>query len=474
MLLQLLQWLQNTLSASTIIYSAGALVLLQGLVSLIAIQTGNISTTRRELRNLRRLGLSTSNMADQYDSKFDAPEGTKTDGPIRIKSIYLHPVKSCGFVEVDRALLTKSGFMYDRCFALATENTEKDTVAPSKWRFISQRTKPNMSLIQTELWLPHKESNPRDPLVQAGGCVVLTIPDPDVPSWINRLETFLYTWDPSATPQLSFIAPLQPTPAQMDECQMRIKTFGIHARDATGLDMGKIPSVATGLSKLKKFLEIPEHQSFTLLRCTPDTLTRTEKNLAPLEHIGSPAVHGYTDQQPININSLSSVHAVSPHLPPENQPLNALRFRANIWITGAPAYDEETWKRYRILPKPKPKNVLNTEPRADVSPSLSVVCRTSRCTIPNVNLDTGAFDADIPRADKKKGKPQPSTTLVEYRTPENGNKAALGYLGMHCVPEDRGLVEAEEQKVGLYVEVGDEIEVLERGVHLYGSTANEY
>ena len=473
MLLQILLWLQNTLSASMAIYGVGALVLLLGLVSLIAIQTGNISTTRRELRHLRKLGLPTSNMADQYDSKFDAPEGTETGSPVRIKAIYLHPVKSCGFVEVDRALLTKTGFMYDRCFALATETTEKDTVAPSKWRFISQRTKPNMSLVQTELWLPHSGSNPRDPLVQAGGCVVLTFQDPGVPSWINQLETFLNTWDPSARPQLSFIAPLQPTPAQMDECQIRMKEFGIHSRDAMGLDMGKIPSVAAGLSKLKKFLDIPEHQSFTLLRCTPDTLTRTDKNLAPLKHIGSPSVHGYTDQQPININSLSSVHGVSQHLPPENQPLDALRFRANIWITGAPAYDEESWKRYRILPRPQ--NTPNTrEPRADVAPSLSVVCRTSRCTIPNVNLNTGTFDADIPRAGKKKGKAQPSTTLFEYRTVENGNKSALGYLGMHCVPEDRGLVEAEEQKVGLFVEVGDEIEVLERGVHLYGSTANEY
>src|SRR5699024_2356174 len=97
-----------------------------------------------------------------------------------------------------------------------------------------------------------------------------------------------------------------------------------------------------------------------------------------------------------------------------------------------------------------------------------------RCTMPNVNLNSGEFDADIPPPGKKKGKPQPSATLVEYRTVETGNGAALGYIGMHCVPEDRDLREAEEQKAGLYVEVGDEIEVLEQGVHLYGSTGNDY
>jgi hypothetical protein len=94
--------------------------------------------------------------------------------------------------------------------------------------------------------------------------------------------------------------------------------------------------------------------------------------------------------------------------------------------------------------------------------------------MPNVDPDSGKFDTDIPLPGKKRGKPQPSTTLVKYRTVETGNNGALGYLGMHCVPEDRNFMEVEEQEVGVYVEVGDEIEVLERGVHLYGSTGNDY
>lgn len=472
MLLRLLQCVRDA-EASTALYSAAALILLLGVISAVAIRNGNISTTRRALKHLQRLGVSTSNMADQYDPKFDAPEDTATDGPIRIKAIYIHPVKSCGPIEVDRALLTKTGFMYDRCFALATEAGNTDDKTTSEWRFISQRTKPNMALVNTELWLPHSRSNPRDPLVQAGGCVVMTFEDPDPPTWSSWLETLFYTWIPSAKPQVSFIAPLNPTAAQLDECNIGLKNFIIHYRDASGLDMGKHPSVAAGLSKLKKFLGIPAQQTLMLFKCTPDTLTRTDKNLAPLEYIGSPAVHGYTDQQPININSLSSVHAVSALLPKENQPMNALRFRANIWFTGAPAYDEETWKRYNILPKGS-STTNDKEPRANVTPTLSVVCRTSRCTIPNVNPDTGIFDADIPPPDKKKGKPQPSTTLVKHRTVESGNKAALGYLGMHCVPEDHSLKEAESQERGLFVEVGDEIEVLERGEHLYGSTGNDY
>lgn len=468
MLLNLLQCLLGMLEASTIAYGATALALLLSLVITIVVQTGSNATMKKKLAHLRRHGVSASNMKDQYDSKFDAPEGAATSGPVRIKAIYIHPVKSCGPIEVDRALLTKTGFMFDRCFVLATEVADADGKG-SRWRFISQRTKPTMSRVQTELWLPDEKSHPHDPLAQAGGCLVLSFDDPDPPGFITRLETYLHTWNPSAIPRLSFIVPLQPTSAQINEFEIGFKSFDILLRGGKGLDMGKIPSVAAALPKLGKFLGIPEHESLTLLRCTPDTLSRTNKNLAPLEYIGSPSVHGYTDQQPININSLSSVHAVSTLLPPENQPLNALRFRANIWITGAPAYEEEAWKRYRILPKS-----ANTNARADVAPTLSVVCRTGRCTMPNVNPSSGVFDADIPLPGKKRGKPQPSTTLVEYRTVENGNKAALGYLGMHCVPEDQSLEEAKKQEAALYVEVGDEIEVLERGVHLFGSTSEQY
>ncbi|BCR84741.1 MOSC domain-containing protein [Aspergillus chevalieri] len=457
MLLQLVQSLQG-LNAATVLYFGITAALLLSLGFAAIVQNGNTSKTRRSLRNLRRFGLSTgnSNMTDQYSPKYAIPEDIPTNGPIRIKSIYIHPVKSCGPIELNRALLTKTGFMYDRCFAIAAETD-------GKWRFISQRTKPGMALIETELWLPHEGSDSSDVLVKAAGCVVLRFRDPDVPDWTKRLEMFLHTGDFFATPEVSIVVPLQPVG------ELKPKTFNIHRRDTNGLDMGQIPSVAVALPKLKRFLEIPEKQPFTLLRCTPESLLRTDLNLAPLDYIGSPAVHGYTDQQPVNINSLSSVHAVSTLLPKENQPLNALRFRANLWVTGAPAYAEESWKRYRILPKSG-----NTEPRADVAPALSVVCRTSRCTMPNVNPDTGRFDADMPPPGKKKGKPQPSTTLVEYRTIETGNKAALGYLGMHCVPEDRDFREAEEQGEGLYVEVGDEIEVLETGVHVFGSTGNDY
>ncbi|KAF9776518.1 hypothetical protein IL306_005270 [Fusarium sp. DS 682] len=428
--------------------------------SLFILWLQNVPSTPKELRNLRREGVSASNMSDQTDTKYDLPQNAESNNPIRIKAIFVHPIKSCAPIELNRAQVIKSGFVWDRCFALAMEVNRAESEGGPIWRFISQRTKPLMSQIKTELWLRPEKSNTAEPSFDPVGCLVLKFPDPDPLSWIDQLKSMVFP----RPGEVSAFVPLSPDESYLREHKITMKTFAIHSREAKGLDMGKAPTVAAVIPKLKRFLNIPEHQSLTLLRCTPNTLVPTEKNLAPLEHIGKPAVHGYTDQQPVNVNNLASVHAVSALLPKENQPLNALRFRANIWITGAPAFDEETWKRYRVIPKRHP----------GAAPSFSVVCRTSRCTMPNVNPVTGKFDTDKPDGDKTRGNAQPSSTLVKYRTVEDGNPRALGYLGMHCVPENAGLHEAAKNSESLYVQVGDEIEVLERGVHLYGLTANDY
>lgn len=469
MLRQIVEQIQGQLSGQTIGFAIAALAWLVTFGSFTALRASNGFQTRSKLNNLRRLGIPKSNMDDQYDAKYAAPEGSKTQGPVSIKAIFIHPVKSCGPVELDRAILTKSGFLYDRVFAFATNATPGGPSDAPPLQFISQRTKPKMSLIKSELWLPHGSSDKEDPLVKAGGCIVLKFPDPDPVTWVQKVQMVFEGGSMSDTPHHSFIVPLSPPAADAANVDLATKPFTIHSRTANGINMTSIPSVAGAIPKLKKFLGYSDRHTLAIFKCTPDTLTRTDKNLAPLANIGSPAVHGYTDQQPVNINSISSVQAVSDLMPDENKPLNALRFRANLWITGSSAYDEESWKRCRIGHRGSGGHRLSS---LDVT--LSVVCRTSRCTMTNVDPGKGAFSSETPPEGKKIGKPQPTTTLVDYRTVEDGNKAALGYIGMHAVPEDMDLKTAAEKSEQLYVQVGDEIEVLERGEHLYGSTANDY
>ena len=86
----------------------------------------------KKLLHLRDVANDTgSNLDDETDPKYDKAEDDSTPGSVRIKALCIHPIKSCRPIEVKRALLTKTGFAYDRCFSFATEKT------PGDWRFIS-------------------------------------------------------------------------------------------------------------------------------------------------------------------------------------------------------------------------------------------------------------------------------------------------------------------------------------------------
>lgn len=193
----------------------------------------------------------------------------------------------------------------------------------------------------------------------------------------------------SAQPQVSFNIPLRPTSEQIDDWGLRIKAFGVQERKSSGLDCSDVPAFAAILPKLRRYLQLSAKENLTLMACTPDTLAPADTNLAPLEHIGTPSKLCYTDEQPLHIINLPSVHAVSELLPPENQPLSARRFRPNIFVTGAPAFSEETWKRFRVLPR-------RSRSKTAAPPSISVVCRTARCTMPNVEPHSGHISYENP------------------------------------------------------------------------------
>ncbi|GAB7336286.1 hypothetical protein MBLNU13_g09037t1 [Cladosporium sp. NU13] len=404
-----------------------------------------------------------SNLDDETDRKYEKAEDDSTTGSVRIKALCIHPIKSCRPIEVKRALLTKTGFAYDRCFSFAIEKT------PGDWRFLSQRTKPGMALIEQRLWLPHADSNPDHASVKSGGVLAVSFPDPDPPSTLARARAVLETGELSAQPQVTFTVPLRPTPEQIDDWGLRIKAFGVQERKSSGLDYSDVPAFAAVLPKLRHYLQLSAKENLTLMACTPDTLAPADTNLAPLEHIGTPSKLCYTDEQPLHIINLPSVHAVSELLPPENQPLSARRFRPNIFVTGAPAYSEETWKRFRVLPQ-------GSRSKTVAPPSMSVVCRTARCTMPNVEPHSGHISYENPPPGRKRGKPQPSTTVAEYRMVEDKrvNPIALGYMGMHCVIEDSTFGKGASGDDEVYVQVGDEIEVFETGIHRWGSTAHDY
>lgn len=142
-------------------------------------------------------------------------------------------------------------------------------------------------------------------------------------------------------------------------------------------------------------------------------------------------------QYPIHILNLASVHDVASKMPRRPIPyemqvpmLNALRFRANIYVTGPPAFHEDTWTKAKI-----------THPKSEDGIDLHVSCRTTRCNLPNVDPETGIAHRN-----------EPGTTLRSYRVVDEGSKSAC--LGMMITPLNEGKVN-----------VGDFVEVTETGQH---------
>lgn len=136
----------------------------------------------------------------------------------------------------------------------------------------------------------------------------------------------------------------------------------------------------------------------------------------------------------MHILNLASVHDVAGKLPRDPTPngmwkfpiINALRYRANIYFTGPPAFHEDNWTKANIGSTP-----------------YHISCRTTRCKLPNVDPETGIADAN-----------EPMTTMRKYRVIDEGSKNAV--LGMQVTPLEAG-----------EVKVGDTIEVLETGSHYF-------
>ena len=128
----------------------------------------------------------------------------------------------------------------------------------------------------------------------------------------------------------------------------------------------------------------------------------------------------------MSIMNLASVHDVSSRLSKGYSKLNALRYRANLYMTGPPAFHEDDWTKARIG-----------------SGAYHVSCRTTRCNLPNVDPETGIPDRN-----------EPGTTMRKYRIIDGGSKSPC--LGMSVTPFGLG-----------EIKVGDEIEVLGTGEHFF-------
>lgn len=242
--------------------------------------------------------------------------------------------------------------------------------------------------------------------------------------------------------------PLEPTPERAESKLYTNEDVTVWKDRPQAINItNEIDNVA--LDKLRYFLGVSK--PLALFRRDDTNLRPVTRNL-PEDFADGRFQIGFSDSYSAHILNVASVRSLDESLPGDasmKNHLDARRFRANIYIDGPSAFEEDKWKRVAFGRCIEPRIVFNEgrgrQTRAQgghTAPEKAEFlfgCETSRCTLPNVDPDSGIKD-----------KNEPYTTLMKTRkTIESEPKAA--FLGMQILP----LLE-----YGI-ISVGDEIEVLE-------------
>ena len=438
-----------------------------------------------QIQGCRRFGLPAgqSNLKDQF-----TPGPATSNKTARVKALFTYPIKSCHGVQLPASEVQNTGLKYDRMFTFAQLHSKQE--AEHEWRFITAREVPRLAILKTELWVPDlRTPGPKQPrghvrqvsddtsagdrgrsrsrkgtvtLESAGidaerrrklsipfiaedwrsngGCLVITFPyEPRFNPFGLRTET------------VTIRIPLKPTPERAEAKMYTTQEIKVWK------DYPQTTNVTNEIDqasqeKLKKFLGVSK--PLALFRQDDRQLRHVTRNLP--EHLADGRFRvGFADSYPLHVLNIASVRALDSNMPDDTTLkgcLDARRFRANVYIEGPAAFDEDTWKRASFgrciqprLDLARGRSAHSTDDDEDDGSGpgraeFMFGCGTSRCTLPNVGPDTGVKD-----------KSEPYKTLMRTRkTDEKQPKAA--FLGMQVIPLfEHGLVS-----------VGDEIEVLER------------
>lgn len=439
------------------------------------------SSRTSQIPGCRRFGLAAgqSNLKDQFTQR---PSTSSTTA--RIKALFAYPIKSCRGVQLPASEVKNTGLKYDRMFTFAQLHSKQD--AEDEWRFITAREVPRLVMLETELWVPDlRTQSPKGHVRQVSddiskgdrgrsrsrkGTVTLESAGIDAERRRKLSIPFIaedwrsnggclvitFSYEPSFNPfglrteKVAIRIPLKPTPERAEA-----KLYTTH-----DIKVWKDYPQATNVTneidqasqdKLKKFLGV--NKPLALFRQDDRQLRHVTRNLP--EHLADGRFRiGFADSYPLHVLNVASVRALDADFPDDatlKGCLDARRFRANIYIEGPPAFEEDNWKRASFgrciqprLDLARGRSAHSTEDDDDGSgpgrAEYMFGCGTSRCTLPNVSPDTGVKD-----------KSEPYKTLMRTRKMDEKQPKAA-FLGMQVIPLfEHGLIS-----------VGDEIEVLER------------
>ncbi|PFH60939.1 hypothetical protein XA68_18514 [Ophiocordyceps unilateralis] len=380
-----------------------------------------------------------SNLRTQHSAVHEAQAGR----PTTIQSLFIYPIKSCRGIELSRATVLPTGLENDRIFALAqrkpTPGVDADVGA---WEVLTQRQMPLMANIKVDVWLPDSSKKSRQLGKVEEPFVLVRFPWADRgPRRLVQLLAAKLSRGLRAVPEKEFILPLN-YPSAQDVAALGYKHDAVKIWKDTpsALNMERELPV-----ELARYLGV--RHRLAIFRMDPTRQREVFRCAPPKDSLGYQPIIDFHDAYPLHLLSLTSIRHLESNIKKDEsiQRLDARRFRGNIIISGAEAYDEDDWKSVRFKGGACRGN--------DASSVFDVSCRTVRCKLPNVDQATGV-----------RHRAEPDRAIRKYREVDPG-APKMGCLGMQLCPVFPQS-ETPEQLQSM-LEVGMEVDVLQRGPHHY-------
>ncbi|KAH9908791.1 hypothetical protein F4778DRAFT_364814 [Xylariomycetidae sp. FL2044] len=412
------------------------------------------------------VGRGKSRLAKQHSAADHAPpEGDEP--PPRVQSLVIYPVKSCRGIEVTRSRVLPAGLQFDRLFtfaqlkstfpvAAATVNDKDDNAVEEgggddektrdeqthTWEFITQRQFPRLATVKVDLWLPDEMKLRKQSLKSQEAFVILRFPWREEGRWRGLLSVIAAKLSRGrrAVPEREVLLPADFPPAEEIAARgYAYEDVRIWRDTAAALNMSReLPE------ELRRYLGVSN--KLALFRVDPARLREVYRCAPRREEAGYQPVTGFQDAYPLHLMNLNSLQAFSSEVPKDEElkQLDVMRFRPNIILSGAPAYDEESWKQVRF--KPGDSGLYNDA-------VFHVSCRTVRCKLPNVDPTNGI-----------RHPVEPDKSLRANRAVDPG-APRMGCLGMQMTPLFDG--DDDDEACQGWVAVGMKVEVEQRGEHVY-------
>ncbi|RCI09798.1 hypothetical protein L249_4032 [Ophiocordyceps polyrhachis-furcata BCC 54312] len=370
-------------------------------------------------------------------TQYSAAHKSKTGQPASIQSLFIYPIKSCRGIELSRAKVIPTGLEHDRVFALAQWKTAATGDADGAWEVLTLRQKPLMANVKVDVWLPDptKKSRQLGPIKES----FLLVRFPCNDGGLIQLLAAKLSRGLRAVPETEFLLPLD-FPSAKDMAAMGYEHAAVKIWKDTpyALNMERELPV-----ELARYLGV-KHR-LAIFRMDPTKQRQVFRCAPPKDELGYQPIIDFHDAYPLHLLNLNSIRDLESKIQKDEsiRRLDARRFRGNIIISGAEAYDEDDWKSVRFKGRQRdgPSSVF------DVS------CRTVRCKLPNVDPATGI-----------RHRAEPDRAIRKYREVDAG-APKMGCLGMQLCPVFPESGTAEQLQSVL--EVGMEVEPLQRGSHFY-------